>query len=317
MRANPTTARPGFFAAVARRAWRQPTATRLRRTFTSSCGWRVSRFRPCWKGRCWFAARRSNWSGIEPLTLPRGGATWRRCGGETARRLSRAARRNRGRAGDAARARSARWRPRHARQRQDVAAAAGGPDAPPGMLVVDIGVAQALLDRPGQLSRLILRQPPDDAAPPLASVAGDALRLVPAGEEEADLKRLTRKLSPQSHRVRAAGVSRGPVHRSCRLRAGLRAKAGDGAHDARRRGVHARARRRAVHRSGAAGAGRRERRRRRGVLAGRRRCCPMSPPASTRSMARGWPAGWRSTDAGSRPASASRFSARWRRRRAG
>ena len=66
-----------------------------------------------------------------------------------------------------------------------------GPDAPPGMLAVDIGVAQALLDRPGQLSRLVLRQPPGEAAPPLASVAGDALRLVPAGEEEADLKRLT------------------------------------------------------------------------------------------------------------------------------
>src|SRR5208337_373796 len=32
---------------------------------------------------------------------------------------------------------------------------------PPGLLVVDIGMAQALLDRPGQLSRLILQQQPD------------------------------------------------------------------------------------------------------------------------------------------------------------
>nr|WP_210302301.1 ABC transporter permease [Rhodoblastus sphagnicola] len=63
--------------------------------------------------------------------------------------------------------------------------------APPGLLTVDIGVAQTLLGRPGQMSRLILRQPPDNDAPSLASVVGNALRLLPAGEEEADLKRLT------------------------------------------------------------------------------------------------------------------------------
>jgi putative ABC transport system permease protein len=63
--------------------------------------------------------------------------------------------------------------------------------APPGVLAVDIGVAQTLLDRPGQVSRLILRQPPGAETPPLASVVGNALRLLPPGEEEADLRRLT------------------------------------------------------------------------------------------------------------------------------
>ena len=62
---------------------------------------------------------------------------------------------------------------------------------PPGLLVVDIGMAQALLDRPGQLSRLILQQQPDVETPSLATVAGGALRLRPPGEEEADLRRLT------------------------------------------------------------------------------------------------------------------------------
>jgi putative ABC transport system permease protein len=63
--------------------------------------------------------------------------------------------------------------------------------APPGMLVVDIGMAQALLGRPGQVSRLILRQSDGAGTPPLAAVVGDALRFLPPGEEEADLRRLT------------------------------------------------------------------------------------------------------------------------------
>ena len=61
----------------------------------------------------------------------------------------------------------------------------------PGVLVVDIGVAQALLGRPGQISRLILSEPPAAGTPTLADVAGDALRFLPPGEEEADLRRLT------------------------------------------------------------------------------------------------------------------------------
>jgi putative ABC transport system permease protein len=62
---------------------------------------------------------------------------------------------------------------------------------PPGLLVVDIGVAQALLDRPGRLSRLILQPRPEIETPALASVTGGALRLRPPGEQEADLRRLT------------------------------------------------------------------------------------------------------------------------------
>ncbi|MCW2284699.1 putative ABC transport system permease protein [Rhodoblastus acidophilus] len=65
------------------------------------------------------------------------------------------------------------------------------PDAPAGMLTVDIGVAQDLLGRNGQISRLILEKPPGPEAPSLDSLAGAALRLAPPGEEEADLKRLT------------------------------------------------------------------------------------------------------------------------------
>jgi putative ABC transport system permease protein len=63
--------------------------------------------------------------------------------------------------------------------------------APPGVLLVDIGVAQTLLGRPGQVSRLILQALPDAGTPTLATIAGDALRLLPPGEEEADLRRLT------------------------------------------------------------------------------------------------------------------------------
>jgi putative ABC transport system permease protein len=63
--------------------------------------------------------------------------------------------------------------------------------APPGALVVDIGVAQAALEKPGQISRLIFKQPPGAVAPPLATVAGDALRLLPPREEEGDIRRLT------------------------------------------------------------------------------------------------------------------------------
>jgi putative ABC transport system permease protein len=63
------------------------------------------------------------------------------------------------------------------------------PQLVPGLLVVDIGIAQKILGKPGQVSRLLvgstkgLRQP-------LQTVAGDALRLVPPSAET-DLERLT------------------------------------------------------------------------------------------------------------------------------
>ena len=59
--------------------------------------------------------------------------------------------------------------------------------APAGALIVDIGVAQILLDRPERLSRLMLEA---KGARPLASVVGDALRLVEP-DEDSDLERLT------------------------------------------------------------------------------------------------------------------------------
>lgn len=63
-------------------------------------------------------------------------------------------------------------------------------DTPPGMLVVDIGVAQTLLERPQRLSRLLMDDRQDSAAPPLATIAGDDLRFVEQ-DEDSDLARLT------------------------------------------------------------------------------------------------------------------------------
>jgi putative ABC transport system permease protein len=62
--------------------------------------------------------------------------------------------------------------------------------APPGTIVVDIGVAQKALDKAQRLSRLLVsRETPLDAAR-LAEIAGDALRLVEP-DAESDLSRLT------------------------------------------------------------------------------------------------------------------------------
>jgi putative ABC transport system permease protein len=63
------------------------------------------------------------------------------------------------------------------------------PQMVPGVLVVDIGIAQKLLHRPDQISRLLLG---DGKRPrtPLATIAGDRLRPV-AADSESDLERLT------------------------------------------------------------------------------------------------------------------------------
>ncbi|ABD85658.1 ABC transporter permease [Rhodopseudomonas palustris] len=60
----------------------------------------------------------------------------------------------------------------------------------PGLLVVDIGVAQRLLNMPDKISRLLLGQRDLGPRAPLASVAGDTLRLVEP-DAETDLERLT------------------------------------------------------------------------------------------------------------------------------
>lgn len=59
----------------------------------------------------------------------------------------------------------------------------------PGVLMVDIGVAQRVLNRPNELSRLLVG-PPQGTARPLAEVAGTALQLN-AADSASDLQRLT------------------------------------------------------------------------------------------------------------------------------
>ena len=59
----------------------------------------------------------------------------------------------------------------------------------PGVLVVDIGIAQQLLKMPDQISRLLVGKAKGQRAP-LESVAGDKLRLVEP-DAESDLERLT------------------------------------------------------------------------------------------------------------------------------
>jgi putative ABC transport system permease protein len=63
------------------------------------------------------------------------------------------------------------------------------PQLVPDVLVVDIGIAQELLNRPGQISRLLIGKSNGPRAP-LESVAGDKLRLVQP-DAESDLERLT------------------------------------------------------------------------------------------------------------------------------
>ena len=59
----------------------------------------------------------------------------------------------------------------------------------PGVLVVDIGIAQRLLNKPDQISRLLIGKTTGNRAP-LESIAGDRLRLVQP-DAESDLERLT------------------------------------------------------------------------------------------------------------------------------
>lgn len=63
-------------------------------------------------------------------------------------------------------------------------------DLPPRMIVVDIGLAQALLDQPGRVSRLLLDAPARSDISRLPDVVGTALRLAEP-DEDGDLERLT------------------------------------------------------------------------------------------------------------------------------
>jgi putative ABC transport system permease protein len=63
------------------------------------------------------------------------------------------------------------------------------PQMVPGVLVVDIGIAQRLLNLPDRVSRLLIGKS-DNPRAPLAEIAGDRLRLA-AADAESDLERLT------------------------------------------------------------------------------------------------------------------------------
>jgi len=60
----------------------------------------------------------------------------------------------------------------------------------PGVLVVDIGIAQRLLKMPDRISRLLVGQKAGASRTPLEAVVGDRLRLM-APDSESDLERLT------------------------------------------------------------------------------------------------------------------------------
>ena len=67
------------------------------------------------------------------------------------------------------------------------------PQLVPGVLVVDIGIAQTLLKMPGQLSRLLIGKTTDKSngkRAPLETIVGDKLRLIEPNAES-DLERLT------------------------------------------------------------------------------------------------------------------------------
>jgi putative ABC transport system permease protein len=63
------------------------------------------------------------------------------------------------------------------------------PQLVPGVLVVDIGIAQQLLKMPDQISRLLIGKPKGQLTP-LANIVGDKLRLIEP-DAESDLERLT------------------------------------------------------------------------------------------------------------------------------
>lgn len=88
----------------------------------------------------------------------------------------------------------------------------------PGVLVVDIGVAQQLLDAPERVSRLLVSSGSDAAAPPLPTIVGNQLRLIEP-DENGDLVRLTESfhLNLTAFGLLAFGVGLFIVHSSIGL----------------------------------------------------------------------------------------------------
>lgn len=64
------------------------------------------------------------------------------------------------------------------------------PQLAPGVLVMDIGMAQHVLNKPGQVSRLLVGRQSQGMRAPLASIVGNRLQLI-APDAESDLARLT------------------------------------------------------------------------------------------------------------------------------
>lgn len=64
------------------------------------------------------------------------------------------------------------------------------PQLAPGVLIVDIGVAQRVLEKPGQISRLLVAQTTRDPGTLPAAIAGTSLQWI-AADRETDLERLT------------------------------------------------------------------------------------------------------------------------------
>jgi putative ABC transport system permease protein len=64
------------------------------------------------------------------------------------------------------------------------------PQLAPGVLVMDIGMAQHVLNKPGQISRLLVGRQSEGMRAPLASIVGNRLQLI-APDAESDLARLT------------------------------------------------------------------------------------------------------------------------------
>ncbi|MGY4457054.1 hypothetical protein ACVWYI_001014 [Bradyrhizobium sp. LB13.1] len=174
------------------------------------------------------------------------------------------------------------------------------PQLVPDVLVVDIGVAQRLLNKPDQISRLLIGKPKGKPAP-LASVVGDQLqRVEPNAETETGAPH--RQLSSQPHGVRPAVVLCRSLHRQFGRRSRLRTAAADAAHAAGLRRLGATGQHRAGDRAGGTGAGRRPDRagvrlfhcrralaRRRGVAARALwRADPGTAHAALRMVARGY-----------------------------
>ena len=219
-------------------------------------GWPVS---PVLEGRIQIGGRSFRLLGIEPVTLPRGGR--QRADDRSSRPaiLRHAARRNAGGARNCLPISSCRRaRGPQANSGTLLPPLRVQPQLAPGVLVVDIGIAQQLLNMPDQLSRLLIGKTKGPRAA-LETVAGDRLRLVEP-DAESDLERLTDSFHLNLTAFGLLSFFGRTVHRQFGDRTGVRAAAADAANAARLRRLGADAERGAGDRAGRAGADRWRRR---------------------------------------------------------